>query len=146
MPIKPSWVNDRFLSTRILTDSKIDGRQTKWPWSGNEFWSGPDFFFGLSFQCKEHEVTTTRGCQKKNIDLVSVGNVEGFSALGNESDDARAPRNTDLVLLLHLLGRRLGTHVEQFRDEAARLGAALALHQEQRTPVRIRQDAHVLVV
>ncbi len=45
MPIKPSWVNDRFLSTRILTDSKIDGRQTKWPWSGNEFWSGPDFFF-----------------------------------------------------------------------------------------------------
>lgn len=45
--------------------------------------------------------------------LVSVGYVDGFAALSDVADDAGAPGDLDLVLLLHLQQRGSGAHVEE---------------------------------
>lgn len=50
--------------------------------------------------------------------LVSVRYVDGLAALSDVADDAGAPRDLDLVLLLHLQQRRSRAHVEELRHQA----------------------------
>jgi hypothetical protein len=90
-------------------------------------------------QTKRHggRLMMAHGAEENVPYFVRIGDVERFSTLSHVSDDARAPRNANLLLFLHLLQRRLGTDVKEFGDEATRLGSALSLNLEQGTSIRV---------
>lgn len=48
-----------------------------------------------------------------STNLVCIRYIDRLPALSDVADDSGPPRNSDLLLLFHLLQRRTGTHVEQ---------------------------------